>query len=328
MAVALNVPVFIVITKLDMINGKQFQRVLGLLQRFLVSVGRNLALVSSTETLDRAVSLLATGDAVPVLAISCVSGRGSQLVQRFIHALQPTRQRRTKTETTTTLPSSNSPSVEFQVEDVFQVAGVGTVISGTLTAGTIRLPEQRSLSFFLGPDKRGNYQRVKIRSIHRQRTPVSVISSGQAATLALFDTDRRFVRAGMVLFGVSAYHRLNSSNFCLSPTATAISSLPFGALFEIEARVLVLSMPKPVFPKQNGVLLVGCVKQSATLKQICQVDKSQNTNANDCVFLAEGDEGVVRFRFIIRPEYVKNGARLVYRNGKTKLAGQVIRLLD
>ena len=118
------------------------------------------------------------------------------------------------------------------------------------------------------------------------------------------------------------------------------------AFYEIEARVQVISAPKPIYPRQNGILHVGCVKQTAALKQICHVFEKTSEERLDslagpvvCAAAASGggvyatpslvkdDEAIVRFRFIVRPEFVKKGAKLVYRNGKTRMVGQVTRII-
>ena len=41
--------------------------------------------------------------------------------------------------------------------------------------------------------------------------------------------------------------------------------------------------------------------------------------------LRTGDRSKVRFRFIKQPEYIKPGTRLLFREGRTKGVGKVIR---
>ena len=42
--------------------------------------------------------------------------------------------------------------------------------------------------------------------------------------------------------------------------------------------------------------------------------------------LRTGDKAVVHFRFIKHPEYLKSGQRLVFREGRTKAVGNVLRV--
>lgn len=47
--------------------------------------------------------------------------------------------------------------------------------------------------------------------------------------------------------------------------------------------------------------------------------------SQDC--LRTGDKALVRFRFIKHPEYMKPGQRIVFREGRTKAVGTVLRLI-
>lgn len=47
--------------------------------------------------------------------------------------------------------------------------------------------------------------------------------------------------------------------------------------------------------------------------------------SQDC--LRTGDKALVHFRFIKHPEYIKPGQRMVFREGRTKAVGNVLRLL-
>jgi hypothetical protein len=44
--------------------------------------------------------------------------------------------------------------------------------------------------------------------------------------------------------------------------------------------------------------------------------------SQDC--LRTGDKATVRFRFIKNPEYIREGERLVFREGRTKAVGNIV----
>ncbi|KAJ3043639.1 GTP binding protein [Rhizophlyctis rosea] len=44
--------------------------------------------------------------------------------------------------------------------------------------------------------------------------------------------------------------------------------------------------------------------------------------------LRTGDRSIVRFRFIQHPEYLKLGSRLLFREGRTKGVGKIVRLIS
>lgn len=58
---------------------------------------------------------------------------------------------------------------------------MGTVVSGTLLQGSIRINDV----LMLGPDALGNFQPIAVKSIHRKRMPVKEVRGGQTASFAL-----------------------------------------------------------------------------------------------------------------------------------------------
>ena len=64
--------------------------------------------------------------------------------------------------------------VEFFIDGVYMVNGVGTVVAGTLLSGTVR-PGQ---TLQLGPDKTGIFRPVQVRTIHHKRVEVEVAYAG------------------------------------------------------------------------------------------------------------------------------------------------------
>jgi hypothetical protein len=79
-------------------------------------------------------------------------------------------------------PATARDLVHFQIDHVFDVAKVGTVVSGTVVRGAIQLGE----CFWWGPsDVDGTFTLVKVSGIHRSQVRVVRVSAGQYATLAL-----------------------------------------------------------------------------------------------------------------------------------------------
>ena len=63
---------------------------------------------------------------------------------------------------------TNQAPTEFNIDETFLVTGVGIVISGTVTAGTLRVNQ----TLMLGPHSDNTWKEVFIRSIHCKRVPV------------------------------------------------------------------------------------------------------------------------------------------------------------
>ena len=55
---------------------------------------------------------------------------------------------------------------EFQIDDLYAVPGVGTVVSGTTLKGIIKIGDNLQL----GPDPLGQFKTVQIRSMKTKKT--------------------------------------------------------------------------------------------------------------------------------------------------------------
>ncbi|KAI9318892.1 P-loop containing nucleoside triphosphate hydrolase protein, partial [Zopfochytrium polystomum] len=176
-AVALKVPVFIVITKIDVATPEDLSRTVTSLLNLLKSPGvrRVPMVIQNEDDLVVAVSSMASSSVIPIFLTSSVTGENLNLLVRFMNLLQkPTKHSET----------SLSDAVEFSVEETYTVPAVGCVVGGMLLSGSLSIHSGRKPIYFLGPD-RGRFIPVKITSIHRQRCPVNHILSGQAATCSL-----------------------------------------------------------------------------------------------------------------------------------------------
>lgn len=105
----------------------------------------------------------------PIFQVSNVTGQNMDLLKMFLNLLS------TRMKCNLTSPA------EFQIDDTFSVPGVGTVVSGTLLQGMVRLND----TLMLGPDPLGQFQPMVIKSIHRKRMPVKEVRGGQTASFAL-----------------------------------------------------------------------------------------------------------------------------------------------
>jgi len=200
LALALSVPVFVVITKIDMCPRNVLQETLQLLVKILKSPGcRKVPVIVKTE---EDVVLSATNFVserlCPVFQVSNVTGENLPLLKMFLNLL------------TIRTPSNEHLPAEFQIDETYSVPvrnhgsvkncvchqfraknkfltvfafsqGVGTVVSGTLLKGTIQVND----ILLLGPDPLGHFHPIAIKSIHRKRMPVTQVRGGQTASFSL-----------------------------------------------------------------------------------------------------------------------------------------------
>lgn len=214
----------------------------------------------------------------PIFQVSNVSGENLDLLKMFLNLL-----------TTRVVGLDELPS-EFQIDDTYQVPGVGTVVSGTCLQGIIKLND----ILMLGPDPLGHFQQITVKSIHRKRMIVREVRSGQTASFALKKIKRSQIRKGMVMVSPD-----------LNPQAC----------WEFEGEILVLHHPTTISQRYQAMVHCGSIRQTASII----------TMNKDC--LRTGDKANVKFRFIKHPEYIKVGQRMVFREGRTKAVGNILKPL-
>ncbi|KAL2101393.1 hypothetical protein ACEWY4_003154 [Coilia grayii] len=230
LALALNVPVFVVVTKIDMCPANILQETLKLLQRLLKSPGcRKIpVLVQNKDDVIVTASNFSSERMCPIFQISNVTGENMDLLKMFLNLLS-----------SRTSFKDDEPA-EFQIDDTYSVPGVGTVVSGTTLRGLIRLND----TMLLGPDPLGSFLPIAVKSIHRKRMPVKEVRGGQTASFALKKIKRSSIRKGMVMVSPK-----------LSPQAS----------WEFEAEILVLHHPTTISPRYQAMVHCGSIRQTATI---------------------------------------------------------------
>lgn len=88
------------------------------------------------------------------------------------------------------------------------------------------------------------------------------------------------------------------------------------AVWEFEAEVLVLYHSTTIQSNYQPVIHCMCVRQCAKIVSLKEKD-----------FLRTGDKATVVFRFMFKPEYIKVGERLIFREGRTKGLGVVTKIV-
>lgn len=110
---------------------------------------------------------------VPLFCVSSVTGEGLGLLRFALsHLRRPPR---------LASPVAESPSCEVLLDAAFDVRGVGPVVSGLVTAGTVSVGSQ----VLLGPDDAGAFAPVSVRGIHVDGAHVNEAHLGDEATFAL-----------------------------------------------------------------------------------------------------------------------------------------------
>lgn len=193
-ALALGVPAFIVITRVDAVEESRVQQSIDEVAAIAIAIAiaaqgpDGIALIETIDDAIRIASKLSiarnegrTQPMLPVLCTSCVTGSGLAQLHAFLEALTRHESPVLSSSNRSLVQDLSSNGVHFQIDAVMQVAGVGPVLSGVVRSGC--LTDGQSL--ILGPDDDGDFHRVRITGLHRAQVEVECVVAGQHATVAI-----------------------------------------------------------------------------------------------------------------------------------------------
>ncbi|XP_065559428.1 GTP-binding protein 1-like isoform X2 [Artemia franciscana] len=211
LTLSLHIPIFVVVTKIDMAPPNILKETLRLLMKMLKSPGcrKTPILIKNHDDVVFSATNFTTETLCPIFQVSNVSGENLDLLRSFLNFLSAR------------MPAHVNDPAEFQIDDTYSVPGVGTVVSGTALRGCIKLND----TLLLGPDPVGQFVPITVKSIHRKRMPVKEVRGGQTASFALKKVKKSLLRKGMVMVAPS-----------LNPVAC----------WEFEGEILVLHHPTTI----------------------------------------------------------------------------------
>ena len=239
-------------------------------------------------------------DWAPLIETSCVTGEGIELLKKMLFSLPKRRRHEKKKER----------NFEFLVEDIFyNVPGVGAVVTGFVNAGELTVGP--NCTVYVGPIDDGSFMKTIAKSAHIARINTHHITAGQSACLAfsLNKEMRKKLRRGMVVV-------------CENPTSTR----------EFDAEICVLKGEGTTIRQSYQAFVhILNVRQSAVAKQIEIVESTtvgptpghriDISGEHEEIVLRPGCRAKVRFEFAQRPEYVRPGMRMLFRDGRVRGVG-------
>jgi elongation factor 1-alpha len=186
MANAYRIPIVFVMTKIDMVIDKP-----DLLRKSKDSIHnlfgkkaqKKLLEINNITDVMTAIEQGYGGKFIPLFFVSSVTGNGTELLHQYLNMCPP---RHTF--------DSELP-VLMEVGDSYSISGIGTVIGGFLSRGTIKISEK----YFLGPTKNGDFIQVKVRTMHEKRRNVHEATAGKYICLGTPGIKRNIVRRGMII---------------------------------------------------------------------------------------------------------------------------------
>ncbi|KAL5343097.1 P-loop containing nucleoside triphosphate hydrolase protein [Aspergillus crustosus] len=233
-ALALNVPVMVIITKIDICPPQILQETISQLTKILKSPGARkipIFVKDMEETINTATQFVSQR-ICPIFQVSNVTGENLELVRTFLNILPYRGQ------------YNPDAAFEFLVNDTFSVPHVGTVVSGVAKSGVIHAGD----TVLVGPDSLGQFTTTTIKTIERKRIQVNACFAGQSGSFALKRVRRKEVRKGMVVL-----KKLDQEPKVFR---------------EFVAEVLILSHATTIKPRYQAMLHVGAVSQTCSVIDI------------------------------------------------------------
>ena len=241
---------------------------------------------------------------VPALSCSFVDGTNVDFLRRILRFLPKRRKHSQKKD----LP------LEFIIERLYNVPGVGPVVLGFVNGGTVHA--NRPCVFGPIQNDTGDFIKSQVKTIHYNTLPVKSVTAGNFACLALklSKEQAKHVRRGQVLMEVQ-------------PKAVRRFKAKINVIYSMHTSIRVGYTP---------YLHILMVRQSAVVENCEPVSNGPSpakaTPAHGAgaapATLRPGDMSLITFRFAYRPEFVRPGMRIMFRDGKVKGIGVITECMD
>ena len=223
---------------------------------------------------------------VPIFAISSVTGQNINSVIEFIDTTYPFYPIKNRM-------ISQHSNVQYTIDCTYQIQGVGIVVSGVLLEGKIKKNDILALGPF-----HNYFIMVIVRSIHNNfRESINELYAGLSGCINIKPvTNKTNLKRHMIRRGIK------------------LLSEP-RLFWKFKAKIKILHHQTTIGVGYQPFLHCGNISQTCRIENIIGKD-----------YLRIGDEAEVLFKFMHRPEYIKEGERLVFRDGMTKGVGTVLKL--
>jgi len=282
---ALEIPFFIVLTKIDMAPQNIYEETMKRIDEFIIRYKKRNNLIEVN---------------VPVFKVSNKTGEGIDELMIYIKSLAD------KLEPITI---DNTEKADFVIDNTYQVPGVGIVIGGFLTSGSIKEGQE----LVLGPNKLGVFDRIQIRTIHRQCIPTKEIFKYQQSTMAIKFLDKERIKKKIDKYIIRKGSR--------------IMEAPEGLTDEFDATVKILRHSTGIREGYESVIHMNNIMQTARVIKLYEDTIEPKLDRIDGItnnILRMGSTGKIRLKFVQNKECIKVGTLFIFREGNCRGVGSVV----
>lgn len=290
LCLTLKIPFVFIISKIDLCKDREnvLQDTITNINKLLKhpTVRRIPLHIKSNEDIILSAKNIYSNSITPIFQTSNVTGQGLDDLRMFLNIIGEK-------------PREEKQNVEYFVDNIFNVKGVGIVLGGHLLSGKIKVGD----NLLLGPNSDSTYENVIVKSIQCKKVNVQTVNSGCYVCISLKKVDRKLVRKGVAL---------------VSNKADLIAIKTFNAKIDV-----MRSHATTIKVGYEPLFCCNSIRQTVRIEEIFQKNNSRNVD-NDDNILRTNDTAVVTLKFKYRPEYIKKGNRFIICEGNLKIVGEII----
>jgi elongation factor 1-alpha len=176
------------------------------------------------------------------------------------------------------------------IDKIYSVIGVGTVVSGTIRQGKVKTGDK----LLIGPTGTGKFIETSSKSMEMHHFRKKTAGTGEVVGISITGLEVENIKRGMIL---------------CSP------DYPAKTVQEFEAEVAILVHPTTIKRGYECIAHIETIAETMTFEPV------------DTEYMSAGDTGKIKMKFKYRPCCIKEGQKLIFREGRSKGVGTVTRII-
>ena len=290
---ALNIPLIIVVTKIDLEQGDVVSKTMN-------KIGYMVDRMSKKRKMNRSLHLIESEEdfieikpeIIPIIKVSNKRGDNIDLLRKYLYGLKENN----------IVRDNGRYNKLFSIEGRFMVPSIGNVVCGKMLAGNINKNDK----LYLGPIN-GKWAGIVAKSFHdNYKNQVDMLKTGETGTIAFKFNNK--------LYKDLFKKRKNKTKGTIIVSSEDNLDNLQTEYFDAMVRILV-NHSTTIREKYQPIINCGKIVQAAEIIKIY-----------DNKVLRAGDYSKIRFRFKYKPEFLELNDTFLFREGKTKGIGKIVKI--